>query len=551
MLDAGLSMCETGPLSKICRQMDQERAMNPLMNRIFVFLRLLAVLCAVAVAGLPRVANAGLEPGQGNSWLAIASRTDPNDAIALAQRYSGQFPTAVVFQSTNGFYSVTLGWMNKSEGAGLLQSLVSQGAVPADAYFTAGARFVRAIWSANGAHTHGAADLYAATHIGQVARSIDPAPQVDPAPVIANKITPRNAIVANLDATGDKFLSLRSGPGSGYQELARMRGDTGLTVTGTKGGWFEVTLSNGMRGWAFGKYVRFNDVQQQVAKAPPLVDVPVIGPDAPVVQPEQPEPNTQNNASLSTPKSDPVKTLEPQKPVADQKRVALVLGNSAYQNATELPNPKNDAAAIAQKLAGLGFTVISGLDGTKTDMEKSIREFVKVLEGADVALMFYAGHGMQVNGQNYLIPVDAKLEESTALDFETINMAAILNFMNAEKRISIVLLDACRDNPLARKFSRSLGKSRSALIGRGLARPDVGNGEILIGFATAPGETAADGEGANSPFTTALMKHIDAKALDVELMMKRVKRDVYEATEEEQEPFVESGLRQEFFFNPQ
>ncbi len=514
------------------------------LKQIFSAIRLMALVASLFVAFAPRQALAGLEPGPGNSWLTIASRTNASEAIAMAQQYAGQFPTVVVFQSTNGNFGVTLGWMNKAEGESILQALVSQGAIPSDSYFTAGARFVRAVWSANGSHTYGARDLYASTRIGGIVRNLSPAPQPkkQEAPVVAEKMAPRDGFVAGVDATKEKYLSLRSGPGSGFEELARMRENTGLVVTGTKGGWFEVRVSNGMRGWAFGKYVQFGS-GGQIAKAPQDKEIPVVGPDKPVVKQEE-------TASKSVEKETPAPTLEPQKPMTDQKRVALVLGNSAYQNATELANPKNDADAISKKLAGLGFTVITGLDGSKSDMEKSIREFVKQLDGADVALLFYAGHGMQVNGNNYLIPIDAKLEESTALDFETINLAAILNFMNGEDRISIALLDACRDNPLSRTFARSLGKSRSSLIGRGLARPDVGNGEILIGFATAPGETAADGEGDNSPFTTALIKHMDAKDLDIELMMKRVKRDVYEATQEEQEPFVESGLRQEFHFNP-
>ena len=514
-----------------------------LLSRLLC-LALLGLLVAMA-APASKAGAQNLQPGTGNAWLAIASRTDANDAIALAQQYSGQFPGATVFLSNNGFYSVTLGWARKSSGEQLLNNLISQGQVPSDSYFTLGARFAQVIWSASGAQDYALQDLLAATRINNQAGNSAPAPDTT---VKANPVEPSRAIVSGLSASGDNFLSLRQGPGSGFAEIARMQANTSLTVTGTKGGWFEVTLTNGMRGWAFGKYIVMGD---SVAAAPPkpakLKKIPVIGPDEPVeeLQPDEPE-----IAALPNKKANPVKQSQPQKQIGDQKRVALVLGNSAYENAVQLPNPKNDAAAIAEKLASLGFTVISGLDGTKSEMEKSIREFVKVLEGADVALLFYAGHGMQVAGINYLIPVDAKLEESTALDFETISLTAVLNFMNTEERISIVLLDACRDNPLARKFSRSLGKTRSALLGRGLARPDVGSGEILIGFATSPGETAADGEGANSPFTTALMTHLDASGLDIEQMMKRVKRDVYEATQEEQEPFVESGLRQEFFFNP-
>jgi uncharacterized protein YgiM (DUF1202 family) len=506
-----------------------------------------SLLCALVLVMLAggQDARAGLEPGPGKAWLTIASRTDPNDAIALAQRYAGQFPTTVVFQSVNGYFGVTLGWASKSEGDPLLRALIAQGAIPADSYFTAGTRFIRAIWSANGAHSLDAYSLYAATRIDAVARSTEPAP----APPTGTPVSPRAVIVAGLDTAGDNFLSLRSGPGTGYREIVRMLPGTRGTVTAVDGKWLSVTLSNGTTGWAFGRYLR--DAPAPAPAAPEMsnADIPTVGPEEPATgQAENPE--AKDIAALpEEPKA--VEELTPQKPIAEQRRVALVMGNSKYRNTTELPNPGNDAASISEKLQGLGFTVIKGLDGTKADMELAVREFVKVLPESDVALFFYAGHAMQVNGRNFLIPVDAKLEDSTAIDFETIDLQVILEFMNGDDRVSIALLDACRDNPLARRFERSAGAKRSAFIGRGLAAPATGSGEILIGFATAPGEVALDGTGTNSPFTTALLKHIDAKGLDVELMLKRVKRDVFEMTDREQEPWHNSALRQEFYFNPE
>jgi uncharacterized caspase-like protein len=122
--------------------------------------------------------------------------------------------------------------------------------------------------------------------------------------------------------------------------------------------------------------------------------------------------------------------------------------------------------------------------------------------------------------------------------------------MNADNRISIALLDACRDNPLSRRFSRSLGSVRSASVGRGLAVPVAAGGEMLIGFATAPGEVAQDGTGRNSPFTTALLKHMATPGLEIELMLKRVKEEVYNLTDRAQEPWHNSGLRREFYFAP-
>jgi uncharacterized caspase-like protein len=301
-----------------------------------------------------------------------------------------------------------------------------------------------------------------------------------------------------------------------------------------------------MEGWAFAKYLAYEDV-------------PVIGPDqtttrsrsdeVPTIGPE--EQTADKQPAVAPPASIPHEPEGPQISIADQRRVALVMGNSNYSNTSHLPNPRNDAAAMAAKLRSLGFDVISGLDGTKVDMEAAIREFVKILPGSDVALFFYAGHAMQVNGKNFLIPVDAKLEDSTAIDFETIDLGVVLDFMNGGDRISIALLDACRDNPLSRRFARNFGATRSAFIGRGLAAPSTGSGQLLIGFATAPGEVALDGDGANSPFTTALLNHIDTRDLDIELMLKRVRQDVYKLTNQSQEPWVNSALRREFQFNPE
>jgi caspase domain-containing protein len=246
----------------------------------------------------------------------------------------------------------------------------------------------------------------------------------------------------------------------------------------------------------------------------------------------------------------PVKPESPAAIVPPQKRVALVIGNSSYQNATELPNPRNDAAAISAKLTELGFDVVEGQDLDKTGMEKSVRLFISKVEGADVSLFFYAGHGMQVAGKNYLIPIDARLEDAAAVDFETIDADRILGYMSDENRVAIAFLDACRDNPLARRFARSLGATRSAAIGRGLAVPSGLGGGMLIGFATAPGEVALDGDGKNSPFTTALLKYLPEQHLEIQQMMTKVKSEVYEATNKQQSPWHNSDLRKEFYLKP-
>lgn len=504
----------------------------------------------VVVALSSPSAHAQMQPGPGAGWLTIASRSKPGDAIALAQRYSGRFPTAVVFQGSNGFFAVALGWSELAGGDAILADLKAEGAVPPDSYFTGGARFVRAIWTASGAHGRDDGALYAATRLGHAARSVDqgpaprPAPREEPAPARATPMDPAPARVANLANAGESYLSLRAGPGTGFRELARMRDGTELTVTGHKGGWFEVSLDNGMRGWAFGKFVAIGESRKAPEErvAEKQADVPVIGPEEKDKE-DRDSAAPQKEAKV---KDDPAPKAQ-SKPVTDQRRVALVVGNSRYENTTELANPKNDAAAMQAKFEELGFEVITALDSSKQDMEKAVRAFVKALADADVAVFFYAGHAMQVNGRNYLIPIDAKLEDSTAIDFETIDLQVVLDFMNGDDRIAIAFLDACRDNPLSRRFAR---KSRSGSVGNGLAMPATEGGEMLIGFATAPGKVALDGDGSNSPFTTALLRNIGQPDVDVELMLRSVKRDVYDMTGAEQEPWHNSALRNEFFFNP-
>ncbi|QIG52366.1 hypothetical protein G5V57_06745 [Nordella sp. HKS 07] len=214
-----------------------------------------------------------------------------------------------------------------------------------------------------------------------------------------------------------------------------------------------------------------------------------------------------------------------------------------------MPNPKNDARAIAEKLKSLGFEVIEGEDLTKVAMDGMVRRFAQQVSDAEVGLLFYAGHGMQVQGKNYLIPIDAQLANETAVDFETVSADQVLNYMEAPGRVSIALLDSCRDNPLARRFARCLGASRSGAVGQGMAIPAL-QGGVLIGFATAPGEVAADGEGDHSPFTRALINNLDAKGIEVEQMFKRVRREVQNLTDNQQQPWNNSSLKDDFFFNP-
>ncbi|HLN09525.1 MAG TPA: caspase domain-containing protein [Xanthobacteraceae bacterium] len=230
-----------------------------------------------------------------------------------------------------------------------------------------------------------------------------------------------------------------------------------------------------------------------------------------------------------------------------QDRVALVVGNAGYVNANVLPNPGNDARAVARTLREIGFDVAEGFDLDRNGMERMVREFLHKTATARLALLFYAGHGLQVDGRNYLVPVDAKLESPSDLSFETIELDKILDNLNDSSRANIIILDACRDNPLARTFAARLGASRSAAVSSGLAGySNLGTG-TLIAFSTAPGAVALDGNGANSPFTRALARHMRTPGLEVRQMLTRVRADVAAETRSRQIPWDNSSLLGEVY----
>jgi uncharacterized caspase-like protein len=236
-------------------------------------------------------------------------------------------------------------------------------------------------------------------------------------------------------------------------------------------------------------------------------------------------------------------------PSFSASRVALVIGNGKYTAINPLRNPVNDATDMAAMLEKLGFTVFGGNDLTYVDMGTKIGEFADAAAEAEVTLFFYAGHGVQVNGRNYLVPVNAKMEREATLQFEAIDSEMVLSVMSGPNKTAIALLDACRDNPLP----RSIARSRSTAIANGLAAPAMAGGGMLIGFATSPQETAADSTtgSRNSPFTQALLKHINTPGLEIQSLMTRVKSDVYASTKKEQQPWHNSSLREEFFLVPQ
>jgi uncharacterized caspase-like protein len=235
-------------------------------------------------------------------------------------------------------------------------------------------------------------------------------------------------------------------------------------------------------------------------------------------------------------------------PASAQKRVALVIGNSAYVHAAALPNPVNDASDMAAVLAELGFTVILGLDLDKQQFDAKVRDFSRALAEADTGLLFYAGHGLQVAGRNHLVPIDAQLQSERDLDFETVSLDFVLKQMELERegKTSIVFLDACRDNPLARNLARSMG-TRSASIGLGLAQVATGVG-TFIAYSTQPGNVALDGSGRNSPFTAALRTHLAQPGHNITGLMIEVRKDVLAATGGKQVPWDHSSLTGNFYF---
>ena len=230
-----------------------------------------------------------------------------------------------------------------------------------------------------------------------------------------------------------------------------------------------------------------------------------------------------------------------------QKRVALVIGNSAYQHTGKLANPRNDASDMVDVLKAHGFQVIEGHDLSKAAMEAKLREFARALTANEVGLFFYAGHGLQVSGTNYLVPVDARLEDASGLDFELIQLDLVQRTMEREVGTNIIFLDACRDNPLARNLARALG-TRSVEIGRGLA-PTQGGAGTLISFSTQPGNVALDGTGRNSPFAGALVKRLVGTKDDISAILIDVRNDVMKATQDRQVPWEHSALRGRFYFN--
>ena len=223
-----------------------------------------------------------------------------------------------------------------------------------------------------------------------------------------------------------------------------------------------------------------------------------------------------------------------------EKRVAMVVGNSSYRNVAMLPNPERDATAIANLFKDAGFdTVIAENNVSNINLKRAIRKFKEVAAGADIAVVFYAGHGIEINGTNYLIPVDALLARDDDAQDEAISLDRLIESVEGAKRLRLIILDACRDNPFGKRIKRMIAVRG---ISPGLAKIEPPTTDTLIAYAAKAGSTAEDGDGVHSPFTTALLANLATPGLDVRLAFGRVRDQVMKMTRNRQEPFVYGSL---------
>jgi hypothetical protein len=227
-----------------------------------------------------------------------------------------------------------------------------------------------------------------------------------------------------------------------------------------------------------------------------------------------------------------------------ETRVALVIGNGAYQNAPQLPNPPNDAADVAAALKRDGFDTILATNLTRDGMQDAAIRFSRAARDADVALFYYSGHAIQFAGVNYLAPVDTQLNDEADLR-RMVRVDEIVSDLQQAKNLRILVLDACRDNPLADQLKRSIGATRSQALQRGLAKIDSPQG-MIVAYATQAGRTAEDGDGRNSPYTAAFLRNIEAKD-EIGTIFRHISSDVYEKTRHEQLPELSLSLVGEFY----
>jgi Caspase domain len=224
-----------------------------------------------------------------------------------------------------------------------------------------------------------------------------------------------------------------------------------------------------------------------------------------------------------------------------QNRIALVIGNSAYSNVSALANPANDAADVSQSLQHLGFSVTTLTDAKFDAFRRALIEFGRAARGADMAVLFFAGHGVEIAGDNWLLPVDAEIKNDIDVDTEAVGLKSAMLAVSNAKQLGLVILDACRNNPFAGKMRRA---GPAPALDPGLAPVEPGE-NVLVAYAARDGTTASDGQGRNSPFTTALLRHLETPGLEIEFLFRNVRDDVMSATNDEQQPFVYGSLSSE------
>src|ERR1700712_2048918 len=224
------------------------------------------------------------------------------------------------------------------------------------------------------------------------------------------------------------------------------------------------------------------------------------------------------------------------------KRVALVVGNSTYQTVAQLPNPSRDANSVAQMFRDAGFdTVDLALDVGNLEFKRAIRKFESMADNADIAVVYYAGHGLEISGANYLIPVDAKLASDRDADDEAITLERLVSSADGARRLRLIILDACRDNPFTASMKRER-KGANRAVASGLGKVEPTSTDTLIAYAAKAGSTAEDGDGQHSPFTSAVLKNLTVPGLDIRLAFGRVRDEVMRSTAKRQEPFVYGSL---------
>ena len=228
---------------------------------------------------------------------------------------------------------------------------------------------------------------------------------------------------------------------------------------------------------------------------------------------------------------------------ASERRVAFVVGNSDYQSVAKLPNPKNDAEAVAAALKRQGFEVVSAIDIDRQDFDKAFEKFVRSMDKADLSVFYYSGHGIQVNGENRIIPVDAKLTSPSDLEVETVSVQTIMSYMQSNSKVQLVYLDSCRNNPFPSQSYLVGPEKQTAAAGVGLA-PLANSLGSLVAFSTQPGSIAIDGSGDKSPFTESMLRHSFRVGVDAEKALEKVTQEVWEATNNKQKPWLSNTLSQ-------